>query len=187
MQSKWKWDTLDPLERQVAELLLRGKSNAVICAEVFHSRARVQEYVKRIVIKTGADSTRGAIVRLAEERETLALLRVVDQATDGVAILQDRVLRFANQAMATLLGYTAEELVGWPIAELLAPEVRDAQVYEYELRMTGDPLPRDYTTRIVCKTGETKELAVASAALVRYQGRPALMAIVTAIPERGGE
>jgi PAS domain S-box-containing protein len=89
--------------------------------------------------------------------------------------------------MATLLGYTAEELVGWPIAELLAPEIRDEQVIQYELRMTGDPLPRSYTTRVICKTGETKDIAVASAGLVHYQGRPALMAIVTAILERGGQ
>ena len=75
MESDWKWDKLDPLERKVAELLLQGKSNAAICAEVFHSRARVQECIKRILIKTGADSTRAAIVLLVEERENLALIR----------------------------------------------------------------------------------------------------------------
>jgi len=187
MEPDWKWDRLDPLERQVAELLLQGKRNKAICAEVFLSRARVQECIKRILIKTGADSTRGAIVLLGEERETLALLRILDQANDCVAILQDRVCKFANQAMATLLGYTAEELVGWPIAELLAPEIRDEQVIQYELRMRGDPLPRNYTTRVICKTGEAKELAVASAGLVRYKGRPALMAIVTDSLTGGGQ
>ena len=57
MESDWKWDRLDPLERQVAELLLEGKSNATICAEVFLSRARVQDHIKRILIKTGTDTT----------------------------------------------------------------------------------------------------------------------------------
>ncbi len=104
METGWKWDRLDPLERRVAELLLQGKSNAAICAEVFHSRARVQECIKRILIKTGADSTRGAIVLLAEERETLALLRVLEQANNGVAILQDRVCKFANKALARAAG-----------------------------------------------------------------------------------
>jgi PAS domain S-box-containing protein len=185
METGWKWDLLDPLERQVAELLLQGKSNAAICAEVFHSRARVQECIKRILIKTEADSTRGAIVLLGEERETLALLRILEQANDCVAILQDRVCKFANKALAKLLGYTAEELVGWPIAELLAPEVRDVQAIQYELRMTGDPLPRSYTTRVICKTGETKDIAVASAGLVRYKGRPAIM-VIAADSRRGG-
>jgi PAS domain S-box-containing protein len=185
METDWKWDRLDPLERQVAELLLQGKSNAAICAEVFHSRARVQECIKRILIKTGADSTRSAIVLLVEERETLSLLRVLEQARDGVAILQDRVCKFANKALAKLLGYTAEELEGSPIAELLAPEVRDVQANQYELRMRGEPLPRSYTTRAICKTGEIKELTVASAGLVRYKGGPAIL-VIAADSSRGG-
>ena len=177
MNTEWIWHRLDPREQRVAELLLQGKSNKAICAEVFLSRPSVQECLKRIVIKAGADSTRKAILLLAEERETLALLRVVDQANDCVAILQDRVCKFANKALAKLLGYTAEELVGWPIAELLAPEVRDVQANQYELRMRGEPLPRSYTTRAICKTGELKELTVASAGLVRYKGRPAILVI----------
>jgi PAS domain S-box-containing protein len=187
MDTEWTWHRLDPLERQVAELLLQGKSNAAICAEVFHSRARVQECIKRILIKTGVDSTRGAIVLLGEERETLALLRILEQANDCVAILQDRVCKFANKALAELLGYTVEELVGSPIAERLAPEVRDVQTNQYELRMRGEPLPRSYTTRAICKTGEIRELAVVSAGLVRYKGRPAIMVIAADSLKRGGQ
>jgi PAS domain S-box-containing protein len=185
MNTKWIWHRLDPREQRVAELLLQGRSNKAICAEVFLSRPSVQECMKRIVIKAGADSTRKAILLLAEERETLALLCVVDQANDCVAILQDRACKFANKALAKLLGYTAEELAGWPIAELLAPEVRDVQAHQYELRMRGEPLPRSYTTRVICKTGEIKELTVASAGLVRYKGRPAIM-VIAADSRRGG-
>ena len=65
MESGWGWDRLDPFERRVAELLLEGKSNAAICEEVFHSRARVQDCIKKILIKTKTNSTRSAIVLLA--------------------------------------------------------------------------------------------------------------------------
>jgi len=58
VKSDWKWDGLDPCERRVAKLLVQGKSNMAICAEVFLSRARVQDCIKRILIKTGADTTR---------------------------------------------------------------------------------------------------------------------------------
>jgi len=177
METGWKWDLLDPLERQVVELLLQGKSNAAICAEVFHTRARVQECIKRILIKTGVDSTRGAIVLLVEERETLALLRVLDQATDGVAILQDRVFKFANRALGEIHGYDPEEMVGMPLVEVLAPGSRDTIVEQYELRMRGEPLPRSYLIRIRCKGGQEKDLRVASAGLVRYRGRPAILAV----------
>jgi len=179
MDTEWIWDRLDPLERQVAELLLQGKSNATICAEVFHSRARVQECIKRILIKTGADSTRGAIVLLVEERETLALLRVLEQATDGVAILQDRVLKFVNRALAEACGYDPNEMVGMPFEELLAPGSRDAVAEHYEMRLQGEPLPHSYVTRILCKGGQEKGARIASAGLIRYRGRPAILGIAT--------
>ena len=177
MDTEWIWDRLDPIERQVAELLLQGKSNAAICAEVFHSRARVQECIKKILIKTGADSTRGAIVLLIEERETLALLRVLDQATDGVAILQDRIFKFANRALGEIHGYDPEEMVGMPFVELIAPGSRDAVAEHYELRMQDRPLLRSYVTRILYKGGQEKEVTIASAGLIRYRGRPAVLAI----------
>ena len=177
MESEWSWDRLDPLERRVAELLLQGNSNVAICAEVFHSRARVQECIKRILIKTGADSTRGAIVLLVEERETLSLLRVLEQARDGVGILQDRVCKFANRALAEICGYDPKEMVGMPFVELLGPGSRDTQAKRYELRLQGESFPRSYVATILCKGGQERDLMVTSGGLIRYRGRPALLAV----------
>ncbi len=81
----------------------------------------MQECIKRILIKTGAESTRAAIVILVEERETQALLRVLDEASDGVAILQDRLLKFANGALGRILGHNPEEIEWVPFVELAAP------------------------------------------------------------------
>ena len=183
MESEWKWDKLDPTERHIAELLVQGKSNAAICAEVFLSRARVQECIKRIQIKTGADSTRSAIALLVEERETLSLLRVLDQATDGVAILQDRVVKFVNKSLAEIHGYDdPEEMVGMPFVELIAPGARDTVAERYDLRMQDSPVPRSYVTRILCKGGQEKKVTIASAGLIRYKGRPAVLAIAVLGP-----
>jgi len=41
MESEWKWDRLDLLERKVAELLLQGRSNAAICNEVYLWEPRI--------------------------------------------------------------------------------------------------------------------------------------------------
>ena len=178
MKSDWKWDELDPRERQIAELLVQGKSNAAICAEVFLSKARVQDCIKRIVIKTGAEGTRGAIALLVEERETLSLLRVLQQATDGVVILQDRFLKFANRAVEEIHGYEPNEMVGIPFVDLMAPGSKSAATKHYELRMQGEPVPTTYATRILCKDGQEKDAIVASAGQIRYCGRPAILAIV---------
>jgi PAS domain S-box-containing protein len=178
MEITWRWNRLSDTEKRVAELLLEGKSNKDVCGEVFLSRARIQECIRRIVRKTGADSTRDAIVLLAEERETAALLRVLEQATDGVGIVQDEVVKYANRSLARICEYTPEEMVGIPFVELLAPEVRDLQVQRYEDRMEGVPFPRSYETTILRKGGGPREVRVGSGGLVRFNGRAAMMAFV---------
>jgi PAS domain S-box-containing protein len=178
MESEWKWDKLDFTERQVVELLLQGKSNAAICSQVFLSRARVQECIKRIPIKTGADSTRAAIVLLVEERETRTLLRVLDQATDGVGIVQDRVAKFANRALLEISGYDLEEMVGTPLMELIAPRARDLVLQRYDQRMNGIPFPQSYKFSILCKDGQEKDALLSYVGVIQYRGRPALLATI---------
>jgi PAS domain S-box-containing protein len=178
MTSEWKWDTLDPLERKVAELMLQGKSNTAICEEVYLSRARVQECVKRILIKTGADSTRAAIAQLVEERENMTLLHVLDQASDGVVIIQDRVVKFFNRAMQKAMGYDLEEVVGTPFVELVAPRSRGLQAKNYDLRMQGEPFPGSYVATALCKDGQERDMTITSAGLIRFCGRPAFLAII---------
>jgi PAS domain S-box-containing protein len=178
MESEWTWDKLDPTERQIGELLVQGESNAAICKEVYLSRARVQACIKRILIKTGADSTRAAIVLLVEERETRTLLRVLDQASDGVGIVQDRVAKFANRALLELSGYDLEEIVGMPLAELIAPRARDLVLQRYDMRVNGVPFPQSYEFSILCKDGQEKDALLSNVGLIQYRGRPALLATI---------
>ena len=179
MESDWKWDRLDPHERKVAELLLQGKSNAAICQEVFLSKARVQECIKRMLIKTGVDSTRAAIALLVEERGTQALLRVLDQTSDGVVIVQDHVVKFANRAMQAMFGYDLEEMVGMPFVELVAPRSRDAALKQHELRLKGEPFSTLYVIGILCKGGQERDVVVANAGSIRYMGRSAVLTTAT--------
>ena len=185
MDTDWIWDRLDPIEKRIAELLLEGNSNKVIATEVSLSRSRVQERVKRITAKAGAAGTREALVLLAQERETSSLLSILDQASDAVVILQDKICKFANKAGARMLGFTAEEMEGIPFVEFVAPEAREQQVTRYEERLKGEPFPGRYTTRVLCKTGESIQILVASGGMVRFKGRPAMMAIISD-SQRGG-
>jgi PAS domain S-box-containing protein len=178
MDAEWIWDRLEPIEQLIADLLLLGKSNKEITAEAGLSRARTQEYIKRIVIKAGAASTREALVLLTQERETSSLLQILDEATDAVVILQDGLCRFANSALVKMLGYAAQEMVDMPFTGFVAPGARDEQSKRYEERLKGEPFPGRYATRALCKTGEPKQVEVTSGGVVRYKGRPAMMAIV---------
>ena len=111
--------------------------------------------------------------------ETLTLLRVLDTARGGLAIVQDHVVEFANKALLEIYGYDLEEMVGVPFVELVAPRSRDAALRQHELRLRGEPFDTLYTIRILCKGGQEKEVVVANAGEVRYLGKPAILTTVT--------
>jgi len=184
VKNDWKWEGLDPTERQIAELLVRGKSNAAICAGLSLSKARVQDYIKRILIKTGADTRRAAIALLIEERATLTVLSMLDEAPDGVIIIQDRLVKFANKRLRDMLGYDLEEMEELPFVDLMAPGSRSTTTKQYELRMQGEPFSTSYAIRMLCKDGQEKDAVMASAGQIGYSGRPAILGIVFPTAEK---
>ena len=108
---------------------------------------------------------------------------VVEQAKDGVIIVQDEVCRFANRALAEILGYSLQELLDMPAFDIAAPQSKDLIAQRYRLRKAGQQVPLAYETKIRCKDGTVKEVE-SSSGIIQYQGRPAVMAIVRDISER---
>lgn len=108
---------------------------------------------------------------------------LVEQAKDGVVVVQDEVCKFSNRAMTQMTGYSPEEVEGSDYLDLVDYEHRDLIVRRHDARMAGEDIPPVVEFRIRSKHGTVREVE-ASAATIQYQGRPALMAIVRDITER---
>ncbi|MHB8585662.1 MAG: PAS domain-containing sensor histidine kinase [Thermoplasmatota archaeon] len=75
---------------------------------------------------------------------------IVETATEGICIVgADGRISFANRRAGDLLGVTPEELVGSEVAQLMAPEARQAAQEWFAKRRTGDKesLDLQLTTR----------------------------------------
>jgi PAS domain S-box-containing protein len=108
---------------------------------------------------------------------------LVEQAHDGVIIVQDETVKFANRAVSEACGYSIEELLGMPLFKYVAPEsVQKVKKYHL-MRLRGEPVPHVYEISVFCKKGDIKEAEV-SAAIIQYEGRPAVMGILRDITER---
>ena len=110
-------------------------------------------------------------------------LTLVEQANDGVVIIQDEILSFINRSMAKILGYTVEEMMGRPYQDMLAPESRDFVIRRYRLRLAGEKVPSFYEARLLAKDGTIKDVEI-SAGIIQYQGKPASMVIIRDITGR---
>jgi len=108
---------------------------------------------------------------------------LVEQAKDVVAIVQDGVCKFVNRTAIEVSGFEVEELVGKPFMNWIAPESRDLVAQRYKLRMAGEKVPPIYEAKIQCKNGAIKDMEI-SAGVIKYQGRPADLAIARDVTER---
>jgi PAS domain S-box-containing protein len=108
---------------------------------------------------------------------------LVEQAKDGVVIVQDEVCKFANRAMAEICGYPAERLLSMPFSQLLAPESSEVVSRIRQASTAAGEPPVVHEARILCADGTTKQVEII-ASVIHYDGRPAGMGIARDVTDR---
>ncbi len=109
----------------------------------------------------------------------------LNELREGILIAQEEPLRivYANPAMAVISGYTIEELHSLApegIMSLIYPDERESFFDRFRRRLAGEILPEHNEFRGVRRGGEVIWLTV-HAALIEYEGRPAVLAAFTDI------
>ncbi len=89
------------------------------------------------------------------ERMTRSQRRIVDTSRDMIGIIGlDSEIRAMNPAVFGVLGYTAEEMVGKSIYDLIVPEDREQVVAK--MKAAGDEQQIDYEVRMLAKNGQIR-------------------------------
>jgi len=117
--------------------------------------------------------------KLAEERagEGEERFRVIaEQSMLGLVILQDDRIRFVNQAVSDINGYTIEEMSTWgarDMAKAIHPDDLAFAMEQARKKQAGDPgALAHYGMRIINKSGETRWIENYSRS-IEYGGRTA--------------
>ncbi len=108
---------------------------------------------------------------------------LVEQATELIAVLQDRVCVFANSAARDVLGWEPEELVGREPEIFVHPDDIGTLMEAYERRISGQSYSEVLPYRIYTKDGRLKWMELATR-VVDWEGRPALQMFFRDISER---
>ncbi|UCG70001.1 MAG: PAS domain S-box protein [Thermoplasmata archaeon] len=129
---------------------------------------------------------------LAESKITKNLLdeseakyaTLVNQAKDGIIILQDGKIKFANKAMEEITGYTVNELIDNFWLDILISQSRDLATQENQpCCLTNGKGNIACETRIQSKARMIKDIEV-STGLIQYNGKTATLEIVRDVTER---
>jgi PAS domain S-box-containing protein len=111
---------------------------------------------------------------------------LVEEASDGVAILQDERIVFINRKLLEISGYSRDELIGIPfkkIAKMVGEKYRQSVKERHKRRIRGEENPATSELELITKTGECIPIETSSA-LIHHSGLPAVLTIVRDIKER---
>ena len=110
--------------------------------------------------------------------------QVVDNVTEGIIVVQDGHVVFANPQMLRLTGFTLEEITGLPYMMPIHPEDRPLVVDRYERRMRGEAVERHYTLRVINHLTRADIWAEMSVVMIEWEGRPATLSFLTDVSDR---
>jgi PAS domain S-box-containing protein len=88
-------------------------------------------------------------LRSSEERYRL----LIENANDGIVVVQDGAIVFANSRIAEFIEGTIEDIIGKPIMSFIHPEDQGKVVEIIMKRMRGEPVSNPYDFRAVSNSG----------------------------------
>ncbi len=116
---------------------------------------------------------------ISEERNRL----LVDNANEGIVVLQDWRFVFVNPRFIDITGYTREHLCSRVFTEFVHPDDRDMISERYRKRLEGDMTPFTYEARMIGREGVIRWVELNSV-LFSWEGNPAVLLFLRDIGER---
>lgn len=137
--------------------------------------------------KGRATKVSGLITDITGQREAEDAYRTLaDHSLQGLILVQEGRIVYANPAYCELSGYTADELFkssSMKFEKTIVPVDRRLMMERYRSRLAGRPLSPRYDVRLLRKNGQVRTIEVfASDSL--FRGRPAIQAAVIDVTEQ---
>ncbi len=128
---------------------------------------------------------------ITEQKNTEQALRnseaqyrnLAEHANDGICIIQDTLLRYANQQLAQVTGYTTDQIIGTTFDKYVPPEEQPKVEKSHQRFMAGDEDVQRYESALMHKDGHRTEVEFNISATT-HQDRRAALVFVRDITDR---
>ena len=133
--------------------------------------------------RAGGDTTDRKIVQEALRESENRYRTVVENAGEGIVVVQDKMLQFVNSRFTDVMGYSQEELTTRPFIEFVHPNDRERVMEIHIKRFKGEEFPRVYELRVIDQQGTTKWLE-SNGILIAWGGKSASLNFLRDITDR---
>jgi len=107
---------------------------------------------------------------------------LLDNTSEGIALLQDGMMKSVNPSLSRLTSYSETELTSRPFIEFIHPDDRQMVAERHLVRLTGGEVPSAYSFRIVDKHGNCRWVKVNALSLI-WENAPAVLCFLTDVTE----
>ena len=108
---------------------------------------------------------------------------VVERANDSICIIQDKLVKYANQQLAKLWGGSVTEIINSAFTNYIHPDSLPLVLENYKKRLAGEPVTAIYEADLLSKDGGRVNVEL-NIGIINYGERPAELAIIRDITER---
>lgn len=134
---------------------------------------------------------KGIVEDITEKKEMISQLKesnqkyasLVNQSLDGVVIVQQEHIVFANEAVSKITGFSIQELTSMYFLDVVPDDEKQRIATNYKLRIQGGDVPNFYESVLQCKNGSTKPVEF-SLTVIEYEKQPAVLGVIRDISER---
>ncbi|MDD5082035.1 MAG: PAS domain S-box protein [Dehalococcoidales bacterium] len=173
----------NPSRSRAMEIELVRKDGSTVPVEIKCGFLRSPDGKPAEILVTARDITGHRQIEKQLRQSETKYVTLVEQGNDGIIILQDGVVKFANSQIMETTGFTAQSTIGRAFIDFVAPKYKQLVIDRYRQRLAGHETPNRYEIEILTLKGASIPVEI-NASVIEYEGKPADMAIIRDITDR---
>jgi PAS domain S-box-containing protein len=179
--AKPRWEKLEIGNPLTFNDMHRRKDGTVFPVEVRLSSIVLDE--QKMIMSLTSDISGRLRFETALQKSEERYRTFAEKLPLGIAVLQDGLIMYVNNAATRLIGYTAEEMLGRSFAGLIHDDDRPKMIDLHRRRMQGDEVEGVFGVKMVRKDGVMRRWEL-NTSTTEWDGKRSALAIVSDITER---
>ena len=141
--------------------------------------AKLTKVNKKLEVEISERKRAEEALRQSEEKYRA----IIENSSEGIAIIQDGLIKFANPSLEKMSGYKLEEKINSPITDFFHEDEIPIMLERYQKRMAGEEISHTYEYRLKRSDGSYLEIEL-SGTKIPFGDKESDLIVIRDISER---